>query len=314
MNLVAEIDGRHIRLALADSAGQLSHAFEAPMPALLAPLLRAWLLRIGAPALRGFACAVAGQVDARDGDDPQLGPDELLAASGAPRAWLLDPVAALAHAVPALGTDDVQSVAAGLADPLAPCMFVDPGSELAVALALRGAEGWRVVISDVGQADLAPLGDRETSVWQALAGDGEPLDTASLLSVPGFRRVYRVLEAVTVTATKTGAAPAPIDDAAAAAEDDPIARETQRLFSRWLGRAVGTLALQMDARGGVFVGGGLFRDCGVPFDAAEFRHGFEAAVPLQAIPCSLVTNPQALLIGLAQVASDASPVPAAGAS
>jgi glucokinase len=321
MNLVADIDGTRIRLALADARGHLSQPFLAATPAQLAPLLRAWLLRIGAPALRGFACAVAPSLDAgggrRGGDhDLHLGPEDLLAASAAPRAWLMRDVEALAHALPALAADDLQACSGAAPDVQAPRVVLLPGDTLGMARVVGTPGGWQIEAGEIGQAAVEPTEPREGSVWTLLASDGGQLTAASLLSRGGLLRIYRAL--LRLSAPDADGSDAPADIAAAAAAGDRIAAESLRLLARWLGRVAAGLALRADARGGVFVGGGLVSDAGGWFDRAAFGAGFamhaSRHAPAQALPCYVVQDPQAMLRGLARVASDTGPVPSAIAS
>jgi glucokinase len=78
------------------------------------------------------------------------------------------------------------------------------------------------------------------------------------------------------------------------------------LFTRWLGRVAGNLALIAAARGGVYLAGGILPRWGERFDVAAFRRGFEDKPPytewLRAIPAYLVTHPQPGLLGLAVLA------------
>jgi len=88
-----------------------------------------------------------------------------------------------------------------------------------------------------------------------------------------------------------------------------VALRAHALFTRWLGRVAGNLALVAGARGGVFLAGGILPRWAARFDVAEFRRGFEDKAPytewLRAIPTFIVTHPQPGLLGLAVLAESA---------
>jgi glucokinase len=70
--------------------------------------------------------------------------------------------------------------------------------------------------------------------------------------------------------------PEPIDVVAwALAGDDAIADEAIEIFSTWLGRFAGNMALVFGARGGVYIGGGIAPKITAALSAGPFREAFE---------------------------------------
>ena len=102
-----------------------------------------------------------------------------------------------------------------------------------------------------------------------------------MLSGPGLERLYAALAGKPLSAPE-------ID--AAAWRGEPEALRTHALFTRWLGRVAGNLALIAGARGGVYLAGGILPRWSGRFDVAAFRRAFEDKPPyqdwLRAIPCS----------------------------
>jgi glucokinase len=140
--------------------------------------------------------------------------------------------------------------------------------------------------------------DEELEVWQQMRRAHGRLSAESVLSGPGLERLYAAV------ADGSRRSAAEID--AAAWRGEPTALKAHALFTRWLGRVAGNLALIAGARGGVYLAGGILPRWGDRFDVAEFRRAFEDKPPytewLRAIPAFLVTHPQPGLLGLAILA------------
>jgi glucokinase len=179
-----------------------------------------------------------------------------------------------------------------------PVAVLGPGTGLGTAIGAAGPGGWHAIQGDGGHADLAPVDDEELKIWQRLRRLHGRLSAESVLSGPGLERLYSAL----ADGARLGAAE--ID--AAAWRGEPAALEAHALFTRWLGRVAGNLALIAGARGGLFLVGGILPRWGDRFDVAAFRHAFEDKAPytewLRAIPSYLVMHPQPGLLGLAVLA------------
>jgi glucokinase len=89
----------------------------------------------------------------------------------------------------------------------------------------------------------------------------------------------------------------------ALAGSDEAAVETISLFSTYLGRVAGDMAMIFMARGGVFLAGGISQKILPALKKPEFRQAFEDKAPhsalLKTIPTFVVTHPTAALSGLA---------------
>jgi glucokinase len=140
--------------------------------------------------------------------------------------------------------------------------------------------------------------EEELTVWQRLRAAHPRVSAETVLCGPGLERLYTAL--ASDGPRRVGA----ID--AAARLGEPAAARAIALFTRWLGRVAGNLALTTGARGGVFLAGGILPRWGALFDATEFRRGFEDKAPLsawlRAIPSYVVTHAQPGLLGLAELA------------
>jgi glucokinase len=307
--VVGDVGGTHMRFALAERSGSdwrfARLEQQATVPQIAAALSR-YLESAGGPALMGAAFCGAGPVLA-DGSirltnvDALLVPAELAAAAGVPGALLVNDFEAVAHAVPQLPAAAFTSCGAGIAVPGAPRVALGPGTGLGIAVCAPSAAGWSVIPGEGGHADLAPVDDDELDAWRRLRERHGRVSLETALSGPGLERLY--------AAIGPGGALGAAEIADAAWRGDEAATRVIRLFTRWLGRAAGNLALTAGARGGVYLAGGIIPSWGSRFDAAAFRAAFEDKPPrsdwLRGIPCFVVQHPQPGLYGLAVLSAAA---------
>jgi len=84
------------------------------------------------------------------------------------------------------------------------------------------------------------------------------------------------------------------------------ALETLKLFSTYLGRVAGDLAMVFLAKGGVFLAGGISQKILPVLMMPDFRSAFEDKAPhseiMREISTSVLTHPRAALAGLANYA------------
>lgn len=309
MILVGDVGGTSTRFALAERSGsdwsfsRLEQQATAPH---VAGALSRYLESAGRPALAGAAFCGAGPARA-DGSirltnaDVVLEPTDLAAAAGVPQALLVNDFAAVAHAIPHLPAGALASCGAGIAAPGAPRIVLGPGTGLGVAVFAPSGDGWAVIPGEGGHADLAPVDDEELDAWLRLRERHGRVYVETALSGPGLERLYAAV-------VPGGALRAP-EVADAAWRGDLAAARVIRLFTRWLGRAAGNLALTAAASGGVYLAGGIIPSWGSRFDVAAFRDAFEDKPPysewLRRIPCFVVQHPQPGLYGLAVLAAGA---------
>jgi glucokinase len=307
--VVGDVGGTHTRFALAERSGNdwrfVRLEQQATVPQVAAALSR-YLETAGRPALSGAAFCGAGPVLA-DGSirltniDARLEPAELAAAAGVPRALLVNDFEAVAHAIPHLPAAALATCGSGVAVPTAPRVVLGPGTGLGVAVCAPSADGWSVIAGEGGHADLAPVDDEELEAWQRLRERHGRVSLEMALSGPGLEQLY--------TAIGPGGALRAPEIADAAWRGDDAAARAIRLFTRWLGRVAGNLALTAAARGGVYLAGGIIPSWGSRFDAEVFRTAFEDKPPhsewLRGIPCHVVQYPQPGLYGLAILSATA---------
>jgi len=306
MILVGDVGGTRTRLALAERAHdgwRITGVEERRTTSDILAAVSAYVQSAGP--VQAAAFSGAGPVSA-DGNihltnaGVLLDPAALAAAAGVAHAVVVNDFGAIATAIHHLPPRSLAACGGGARVAGMPVAVLGPGTGLGIAIAAPAAGGWIAVTGEGGHTDLAPVDDEELEIWQRLRRAHGRLSAESVLSGPGLERLYAALAGSALSAPE-------ID--AAAWRGEPAALRAHALFTRWLGRVAGNLALVAGARGGVFLAGGILPRWTARFDVAEFRRGFEDKAPytdwLRAIPTFIVTHPQPGLLGLAVLAESA---------
>jgi glucokinase len=167
---------------------------------------------------------------------------------------------------------------------------------------LKGKNRVQALASESGHIRLGAVSREEVELLEAIAAETKKPVIEHLLSGAGLRQLHRILsgsEAYTEAII------------AAAHEGNRKARESIHVFLRFFGRIAGDLALAFDARGGVFIAGGLGRSLR-PFMAnSPFRAAFEDHPPYQtrlaAIATNVIAHPYPGLLGAVKLARELPP-------
>lgn len=189
---------------------------------------------------------------------------ELASQLGLHRVELLNDFAALAYALPVLGTDDLVPVQDGTPRPRGTRVVLGPGTGLGSAgLVATGDTGWQAVSAEGGHVTLPAVDDREEAVVRTVRERFGHCSVERLVSGPGFSLLHDILH---------GDRLPPEEITRRASAGDPKAAGTMELAFRFLGTVAGNLALSFGALGGVYIGGGI-----VPANLDLFRRsGFRA--------------------------------------
>jgi glucokinase len=308
MILVGDVGGTRTRLAFAERGadgwritGLVERRTGSDILEAVAGFVRAADGRVAAAAFSGAGAPAADGSIRLTNANVRLEARALAHAAGVARALLVNDFRAIAEGIPHLPRESLRACGGGPAMPGEPVAVVGPGTGLGTAIGAEGRGGWFTIQGDGGHADLAPVDDEELEIWLRLRRSHGRLSSESVLSGPGLERLY--------TAITEGAQLGAAEIDAAAWRGEPGAVKAHALFTRWLGRVAGNLALIAGARGGVYLAGGILPRWGERFDVAAFRRGFEDKPPytdwLRAIPAFLVVHPQPGLLGLAVLAEAA---------
>lgn len=304
--LVVDVGGTNTRMALAVIEGNttsLSHLVVQPTPkGRLTETLHSYLAPLHHITVAGIAVAAAGRIRRLPGRTSvsltnaalTIEREELQAAFGLSRVWLVNDLAAIAAALPWLAPDQFR--------PLGNARTPLPGHRLVVGLgtgfglAALTADG-TLIETEAGHANLAAVSASEHQWLHSLAPLGR-VAIEQVLSGPGLLRLHAVI-------TRQ-----PLDSHEELhlrwAKGEAGALRTYTAFSTWLGRVVGDLVLCHGAWAGVVLAGGVVERLGPALDAEAFRRGFEDKAPFAAdlgtVPVWTVHHPQPALLGLARLA------------
>lgn len=307
--LAADIGGTNGRFALFEAGGG-SHR-----PALLRAetlptrsftsfpeLARAAMEVLGHPRPQAAVLAVAGPVErGRACRAPNIAYgfdlDALPAGLLPGRSLLVNDFTAQAHGCRLLGEAGSREVLPGRMDEELTQAVVGPGTGLGkAALVPDGRGGYAVCGSEGGHAAF-PFNGRAEQDFQNFAADAlnEPfVRWESVVSGSGLALIHRYL---------TGEELTPREVSGRLSGD----HATARWFARFLGRALRDYALEVLARGGVYVSGGVAAKNGwlldMPEMAREFRASATHGALMAAIPVRLVADESVGLMGAAALAS-----------
>jgi glucokinase len=204
---------------------------------------------------------------------------------------VINDFAAVAHALPMLEAGDVVRVGDAKGEPRGNLLACGPGTGFGVAALVRSAYGPTVIPTEGGHMLMGPTNRAEEEIFARL-NESRPFEIEHLLSGPGLARLHTALCGQHLTSDQV------ITNARAKQAE---ALQTVEAFIRLFGRVAGDLALTFDARGGVYLAGGVGRALAPLFPHSPFREAFEArptyADRLKAIPTSVIAHPSPELLG-----------------
>jgi glucokinase len=320
--LLGEADGKTLVLALAPAGGLpwTRQVFPCATEEALIAAIGDFLYETGGPDISGAAFCAPGPT--LDGElqltrhPLRLNRERLAAACGVSGVKLVNDFLARAAAMPLLSDDWLEPIGAARPQLAAAAAAMGPiaGDGLGMAiLNPDGFVGWSASPGEGGHADLPAADDREAEVIGILRRQHGHVSAETVLTIDGRRDIHRAL-----TLLAGGPDTRLEADAiqALAEAGDPIARETFRLLSAWLGAVAGNLALIAGARSGVFMFSPFVQSWGGLFDRGLCRTRFEAkdrmAAYLADIPLYLVGSADSGLLGLSALCQPSGPSPLLG--
>jgi glucokinase len=223
---------------------------------------------------------------------------ELRAALKLKRLVVINDFVATAHALPHVRQADLVAVGGGRSTPKATMLVCGPGTGFGAAVLQRDGARPRAVASEAGHMRLGAATADEARVLAHLVREEGPVAVEQILSGPGLVRLHRILAGETLSSEEI---------IASARLGRNAARDTVHAFLRLFGRIAGDLALAFDARGGVFIAGGIGRVLAPFYASSPFRGVFEEHPPYQArlasIPVNVIAHAAPGLLGAARIAA-----------
>ena len=204
---------------------------------------------------------------------------------------VLNDFAAVAHALPVLKTKDLVRTGGGNGKKDGNLLACGPGTGFGVAALIRAAREAVVLPSEAGHMIFGSSSTAEAEIFARLPS-GPPFVVENLLSGPGLARLHRALSGQALSSDQV---------IANAKAGDETALATAEVFLRFLGRVAGDMALAFDARGGVYIAGGVGRALAPLFATSPFRKAFDDRPTyrdrLAAIPTYVIVHPSPELLG-----------------
>jgi glucokinase len=313
--LIADIGGTNARFALVGNDGKTHAVLRLAcrdFPTLV-DAGRHYLRHIGdaAPPAAG-AIAVASPVA---GDEVRMtnhvwsfSIEETRRQLGLETLDVINDFVAIALGVPHLVDEDLVKIGSG--QPLAHAAIgvLGPGTGLGVSAMIPAGLGWAPLTSEGGHVTAPASDDREAAVLAIVrrrrrqAGKDGHVSAERVISGPGMVNLY------TAIAELDGLPPDPAitpPDCTKRAMDGscPIAVKAVAMFCEMLGTVAANLALTLNARGGIYVAGGIVPQLGDAFVQSGFRRRFEDKGRfggyLAGIPTWMVVEPLPAFVGLA---------------
>jgi glucokinase len=309
--LVCDTGGTNVRFALVSEPGarlgDIVHLHTGDYPG-LAEAIEAAVPKLGARPLSVIACG-AGPVVGRTlklTNAPWVmdGP-EAARRAGLKQGLLLNDFEAQALSLPTIPEGWERQIGPLKFGPQGPQVILGPGTGLGVAALVEADGRFTPVSSEACHIDFGPVTPEEFTLWPHLERAHGRVTSESVISGAGLARVHRAR-------IMTKGEPDPhVDPPAvtAAALADPEGEEATslKLYWRIVARFAGDMAVTFVATGGVTLSGGVLPRVVKLLDEAEFRQAFEAKAPVddlaKRIPTRLVTREDAVLVGMAAIAS-----------
>jgi glucokinase len=301
--LLADIGGTNTRIALGDAEGSPRNVFSIANDEVsdIRSLLAAAIQSAGGQKPRFGVIAAAGPVDGGKvrltNRNWTLSISDLERSLGLDRLLIVNDFAAMAYAVPAFAADQLVAVGGGRARPGSNVLVCGPGTGFGVSLLVSTGEGPFAIPTEAGHMRLNGTSTEEARLFAKFAKPGGSLAIEDLLSGSGLAALHRAL----------GGGEATTDGVIRNAQNgDGAAVKTVGWFMGVFGRVVGDLALGLDARGGVYLGGGVGRALKPFYAHSPFRQAFDDQPPFQdrmrAIPVFVIDHLAPGLVGALEIA------------
>ncbi len=218
------------------------------------------------------------------------------------RMLVVNDFVAVANSLPLLKKAELFEAGGSRADHRRTALVCGPGTGFGSAALLKGKNRVQAIASESGHMRLGAATTEEMKFIEEISKETGPVVVEHILSGAGLARLHRALSGEQASSETI---------ISAAHEGSVSARSTIDAFLRLFGRIAGDLALAFDARGGVFIAGGVGRSLGPFIPNSPFRAAFENHPPYQTrlavIPTSIIIHRYPGLLGAMRLASELPP-------
>jgi len=305
-NVVADIGGTNIRLAIVDENTKLTQieSYQCRDFESLADVLKHYfkVKKISDTSINtclAIACPVENDQVIMTNMSWVFSQRELKSALNLNNLWLINDYTAIAHAIPLLNQSQKIKVGNGKAVPNTPIAVCGPGTGLGVANLVNVDNKWVCLSGEGGHGDFAPVNEEQVKILQFLFTKYHHVSYEQLLSGLGLEQIYQALHHI----NNREFTPLSAQDISQKALDNSceLCVTTLQHFCKILGSFAGNLALTGGCFGGVYIAGGIVPRFIEFFEKSGFRKCFEQKGRFsdynQNIPTFVITESQPGMLG-----------------
>ena len=248
----------------------------------------------GITELAAAAVDVAGPVDREHirltNRDWTFSAESLRLSAHARRFRLLNDFEALAWSLPHIASSDlVQIGGTGSSHPQVK-VVLGPGTGLGMATLAPLPHGeWMPIPGEMGHVTLPIVTAEELALKDKIMGKDKFSEVEDVLTGPGLFALYKAVAATPIQTTPEQVMKAGL------AGTDPAAVKTLDHFMTFLARLAGDAAMALQARGGVYLAGGIAPSLAEKLKAPKYRAVFEEkgrlSEVMKHIPLYVITDP-----------------------
>jgi glucokinase len=296
ISLVGDIGGTNSRFGLVEQGSMIVRDIEAQKNDNFTSLEASaahYLKSRNVTSLHAAAIAVAAPVDREvirlTNRDWSFSAASLKQATNANSFRLLNDFEALAYSLPHIAEEDLVQIGGTKSEKPQVKVVLGPGTGLGMAtLAPLPNGGWMPIPGEMGHITLPIINAEELALRDKIAGVGKFAEVEDVLTGPGLLALYRAVSSSPILETPEAVLQA------ALAGTDRAAEKTLDHFMTFLVRLAGDAAMCLQARGGVYLAGGIVPSLVEKLQAPKYRTIFEdkgrIAGLMKPIPLYIITD------------------------
>ncbi|TPH15081.1 glucokinase [Litorilituus lipolyticus] len=311
LNLIADIGGTNIRIALADANAEqkFTHieTYRCADFTGLSEILALYISNQGfhdktINACLAIACPTDQDIISMTNLPWQFSQKALKTELNLSSLSFINDYTAIAMAIPLLNEQQKVQIGTGKAKTGMPISVCGPGTGLGVANLVNINNQWHCISGEGGHVDFAPVSDEEIQILASLKKIKERVSYEQLLSGYGLEQIYTALVEIDQVDAPAKLSAQQISESAKNASC-ATCNKALDTFCKVLGSFAGNLALTSNSQGGVYIAGGIVPRFIDYVQNSQFRARFEYKGRLSNIPKStptfVITEPQPGLLGAA---------------
>ena len=216
--------------------------------------------------------------------------ESLRQAACARRFRLLNDFEALAWSLPHIASSDLVQIGGTVSETPQVKVVLGPGTGLGMATLAPLPDGeWIPIPGEMGHVTLPVVTAEELALKDKIMGKDKFAEVEDVLTGPGLFALYKAVAASPLQTTPEQVMKAGLDGS------DPAAVNTLDHFMTFLARLAGDAAMALQARGGVYLAGGIAPSLAEKLKAPKYRAVFEEkgrlSEVMKRIPLFIITDP-----------------------